>query len=149
MTRAIPQSAIDLVKSFETFQSHAYLPTPNDVPTIGYGHTGTDVNMGAVCTEDQAEAWLAEDMAGAAAEVDHDATAHLTDDEFGALVSLTFNIGRGAFRNSTLLRKLNAGDYQGAAQQFLVWNKQAGKELTGLDRRRAAEEALFEETDNA
>ncbi|KRJ11905.1 lysozyme [Acinetobacter nosocomialis] len=58
-------------------------------------------------------------------------------------VSLTYNIGSGAFKNSTLLKKLNKGDYQGAADQFLVWNKAGGKVMKGLVRRREAERALF------
>ena len=143
MTRMINDAALDLIKSFEQFRDKAYLPTPDDVPTIGYGHTGPDVRMGDTCTMEQATAWLLADTAGAAAEVERDVTVAISDDEFGALVALTFNIGKGAFRSSTLLRLLDAGDHQGAAQQFLRWNKQAGKELAGLDRRRAAEEALF------
>lgn len=146
MTRQITQAGLDLIKSFEQIRYIAYKPTPNDVWTLGYGHTA-GVQEGDICDDPQADAWLLHDTAGACAEVDQDATVSLTDDEFDALVCLTFNIGRGAFRGSTLLKKLNAGDYQGAAQQFLVWDKQAGKELAGLDRRRAAEEALFNAPD--
>ena len=69
-------------------------------------------------------------------------TVPLTQNQFDALVSLTYNIGSGAFNNSTLL-KLNKGDYQGAADQFLVWNKADGKVMKGLVRRREAERALF------
>jgi len=140
--RQINQSGLDLIKSFETLQLQAYLPTPNDVWTIGWGHT-LGVNEGDTCTEEQADAWLLDDLSGACAEVSQDATAPLTDDEYAACVCLTFNIGRGAFRASTLLKKIDAGDYAGAAQEFLRWDKQAGVELAGLDRRRAAEEALF------
>ena len=142
MSRQIAAAGLALIKSFEERRYVAYKPTPNDVWTIGDGHTA-GVKEGDTCDDAQADAWLIEDTAGAAAEVDNDITVALTDDEFDALVCLTFNIGRGAFRNSTLRKKLDAGDYQGAAQQFLVWNKQAGKELAGLDRRRVAEEALF------
>jgi len=142
MIRAITQPGLDLIKSFETCRLVAFKPTLNDVWTLGWGHTA-GVKEGDTCTQDEADNWLIEDVTGACAEVSNDVTVALTDDEFDALVCLTYNIGRGAFKGSTLLKKLDAGDYQGAAQQFLVWNKQAGKELAGLDRRRAAEEALF------
>jgi lysozyme len=148
MPRQITAAGLELIKSFEERRYIAYKPTPNDVWTIGDGHT-KGVKEGDICDDPQADAWLIEDSAGAAAEVDSDVTVALTDDEFDALVCLTFNIGRGAFRGSTLLKRLDAGDYQGAAQQFLVWNKQAGKELAGLGRRRAAEKALFETPDPA
>lgn len=146
MTRQITQAGIGLIKSFEARRYVAYRPTPNDVWTIADGHT-IGVKEGDTCDDAQADAWLIEDTASAAAEVDSDITAPLTDDEFDALVCLAFNIGRGAFRNSTLRRKLDAGDYQGAAQEFLRWNKQASRELAGLDRRRAAEMALFNTPD--
>ncbi|WP_312069487.1 lysozyme, partial [Acinetobacter sp.] len=67
----------------------------------------------------------------------------LSQNQFDALVSLTYNIGSTAFKNSTLLKKLNAKDYAGAADQFLRWNKGGGKVLKGLVRRREAERALF------
>ena len=67
----------------------------------------------------------------------------LTQNQFDALVSLTYNIGTGAFEKSTLLKKLNTGDYQGAADQFTVWNKGGGKVLQGLVNRRAKEKEVF------
>lgn len=146
MTRQVTRAGLDLIKSFEACRLVAYRPTPNDVWTIGYGHTA-GVKRGDTCTQDQAEAWLVVDTSIAAAEVESDITVSLTDEEFDALVCLTFNIGRGAFRASTLRRKLDASDYQGAAREFLRWDKQAGKELAGLDRRRAAEMALFNTPD--
>ena len=147
MTRQLTPAGLDLIKSFEELRLVGYLPTIDDKPTAGWGHTGPDVKLGETYLLDQANAWLIADTASACEEVERDVTVPLSDDEFGALVCLTFNIGRGAFKGSTLLKKLNAGDHQGAAQQFLVWNKQAGKELAGLDRRRAAEEALFDTPD--
>ena len=68
----------------------------------------------------------------------------LNPNQFGALTSFTYNLGAGNLRSSTLLRKLNAGDYAGAAAEFARWNKAGGKVLKGLTRRRAAERALFE-----
>lgn len=148
MTRQITAPGLDLLKSFEECRYSAYKPTPNDVWTLGYGHT-SGVGEGDTCDDAQADAWLAEDASGAAAEVERDATVPLTDDEFDALVCLTFNIGRGAFRGSTLLKKLDAGDHAGAAQEFLRWDKQNGKELAGLERRRQAEVDLFDKEDQA
>lgn len=144
MPRQLNDAALGLLKSFEQLRLTGYLPTPDDEPTAGYGHTGPDVAVGQVYTEDQADAWLMQDTTSACAEVERDVTVPLTDDEFGALVCLTFNIGRGAFRHSTLCKTLDGGDYQGAARKFMDWDKQAGHVLKGLERRRAAEEALFE-----
>lgn len=131
-----------LIKQYEQFRPTAYLPTPHDVPTIGWGHTH-GVKMGDTCTQPTAEAWFQQDVAGAAAEVNKVVTVPLKPNQFDALVSLAFNIGVGNFGGSTLVRKLNAGDIQGAAGQFAVWNKQGGRVLNGLVTRRAAEAALF------
>jgi len=73
-------------------------------------------------------------------------TSQLTQNEFDALCSLCFNIGCKAFTDSTLVRLLNEGDFDAAEAQFKRWNKQAGKELAGLTRRRSAEETLFATT---
>jgi len=143
MTRQINAAGLDLIKSFETLKLSAYMPTQNDVPTIGWGHT-SGVKMGDTCTEDKAEAFLRADLAWAEAAVEDNVTVPLTDDEFAGLVSLCFNIGAANFDHSTLLRDLDSGDYDAAAAQFAVWNKQHGITLGGLVRRRAAEEALFE-----
>ncbi|MNQ87056.1 Lysozyme RrrD [compost metagenome] len=66
-----------------------------------------------------------------------------TQEQFDALVSFTYNLGINALKGSTLLRKLNSGDYEGAADEFLKWNKAGGKILSGLTRRREAERMLF------
>ena len=141
-----PQGAA-LIKGYETLQLEAYLPTKDDVPTIGYGHTKL-VMLGNTCTPEQADAWFLEDVAWAEECVNRAVTANLLQQEFDALVSLCFNIGCRAFSGSTLVKLLNAGDYDAASAQFLVWNKQAGKELAGLTRRRHEERQLFE-TENA
>ncbi|PRP70248.1 muraminidase, partial [Chromobacterium amazonense] len=67
----------------------------------------------------------------------------LRQNQFDALVSFSYNLGLGSLQNSTLLRLLNQGDYAGAAGQFILWDKAGGKVLPGLQRRRAAEQALF------
>lgn len=134
-----------LIQSYEKCSLSAYLPTSHDVPTIGFGHT-KGVSMGDTCTQAEADAWFLEDVAWAEECVNRSVTATLLQTEFDALVSLCFNIGCGAFGKSTLVKLLNAGDYDGAAAQFKSWNKQAHVELAGLTKRRAAEAALFEET---
>ena len=136
-----------IIEKYEACRLVAYLPTPNDVPTIGYGHTA-GVKLGDVCSQDQAEAWLLEDVSTAESIIVARVAVPLTSNQFSALVSLIFNIGIGNFEQSTLLRDLNAGDYDIAAQQFLVWDKQRGVDLPGLDARRAEEKALFETPDD-
>lgn len=132
-----------LIKSFEKCVLRAYLPTADDVPTIGYGHT-KGVQMGDTCTQEQADAWFLEDVAWAEECVTKAVTSQLTQNEFDALVSLCFNIGCGNFGKSTLVKLLNSGDYDAASLEFRRWDKQRGTVLAGLTRRRAAEERLFE-----
>ena len=133
---------LDIIKKSEGLRLEAYLPTTNDVPTIGYGHTKS-VKMGQCITINQAEQFLLEDVAWASDAVNRLVKVNLTQNQFDALVSFVFNVGATAFSKSTLLRLLNAGDYKGAADQFIRWNKQAGKELKGLTKRRQEERALF------
>ena len=142
MKRLGPQGAA-LIKDYEKCRLSAYLPTADDVPTIGYGHT-RDVSMGDTCTQEQADAWFLEDVAWAEECVSEAVNVPLTQEQFDACVSLCFNIGANAFKTSTLVRKLNAGDMAGASLQFLRWDKQRGKVLAGLTRRRMAEVRLFE-----
>jgi len=137
------QRGLDLIKSFEGLRLTAY-DDGVGVQTIGYGHT-RGVKPGMTITEEQAVQFLREDLYSAERDIDRLVTVHLCQHQFDALASLVFNIGGTAFRDSTLLRKLNAGDYAGAAAQFDRWVHGGGKILPGLVRRRAAERALFEE----
>jgi len=139
---------VQMIKDSEALRLTAYLPTPNDRWTIGWGHT-SNVSEGMTITEAQAEAFLRDDLAWAENAVNSKVTVGLTQHHFDALVSFVFNIGAGAFASSTLLRKLNAGDYEGAANEFPRWNKQAGKVLGGLVTRRAAEMEYFLRPDMA
>ncbi len=141
----IGPKGIALIQSYEKCVLHAYMPTPDDVPTIGWGHTRA-VAMGDTCTQEQADAWFLEDIAWVEDCVNRAVTVPLQQPEFDALCSLCFNIGCRAFSSSTLVKRLNESDYDSASEQFLVWNKQRGKELAGLSARRRAEQALFEET---
>ena len=137
-----------LIRSFEGCRLKAYMPTPNDRPTIGYGATfhadGSPVRMGEVWTQAQADAAFDADINKYGAKVEALLGGCDTDAaQFGALTSLAYNIGLGALGNSTVLRKHKAGDWAGAAAAFGMWNKQAGKVLAGLTRRRKAEADLY------
>lgn len=133
-----------LIKSYEQCRLTSYMPTPNDVPTIGWGSTGPDITMGIRWTQAQCDARFDSDIAKFAAGVEAAlGGAPTLPREFGAMVSLAYNIGTGAFASSTLLKKHKAGDKAGAAAEFGKWNKQAGKVLNGLTKRRASEAALY------
>jgi lysozyme len=142
MTRMVNDAGVALVREFEGCRLDAYR-CPAGIPTIGYGATGPDIRMGMKWTQEQADERLAEDLARFAEGVERLVLVDLTDNQFAALVSFAYNVGLGALAGSTLLRKLNAGDYEGAADQFPRWNKGGGRVLPGLVRRRAAERDLF------
>lgn len=134
-----------IIKQFEDANGPklvAFLPTPNDVWTIGWGHTH-GVTEGMTCTPEQAEEWFQQDMAWAQSAVLSAVNVPLNQNQFDALVSFTENEGAAAFDRSTLLRLLNEGDYIGAASQFSSWVYQAGQILPGLVSRRKQEAALF------
>jgi lysozyme len=131
-----------LTQGFEGARLVAYQDV-RGIWTIGYGHTGADVVEGLVITEANAVSLLLSDVAAAVACVNHAVVVPITQDEFDALVDFTFNAGRGSFVTSTLLRDLNAGCTAAAAAQFGLWVNAGGKPVSGLIRRRAAEEQLF------
>lgn len=137
---------IALIQQFEGCVLEAYPdpgnPSTGEPWTIGYGHTA-GVRRGDTCTREQAAAWLREDVRFAEAAIDANVKVPLNQAQFDALVSFVFNVGQGAFARSTLLRRLNARDYQGAADQFPEWNRGASGVLPGLVARRAAERAVF------
>jgi len=136
------QKGLDLIKSFEGLRLSAYKDVAG-VVTIGYGTT-SGVKMGDTITKERAEELLREDVARFEAQVQRLVKVPLTQGQHDALVSFVYNLGPGNLSNSTLLRLLNSGDYNGAAAQFDRWTKAGGKTLAGLVRRRAAERALFE-----
>jgi lysozyme len=131
-----------LTEQFEGCRLTAYQDQVG-VWTIGYGHTGLDVKPGMTVTSAQAEALLAQDVLSAAACVNNVVVVKITQEEFDALVDFVFNLGVGAFSGSTMLRKLNAGDFTGAAAQFDLWDRAGGAIVAGLLRRREAEAELF------
>ena len=131
-----------LIKEWEQLRLEAYKPTPNDVWTIGWGHT-EGVFPGMKITEKVAQQYFENDTEWAVSAVNNLVKVPLSQNQFDALVSFVFNIGTPSFKKSTLLRKLNAGNYEVAAAEFPRWNKQKGKVLKGLVRRRAHEMELF------
>lgn len=141
MTRNVNQATIDLIKSFEGDKLKAYQDSVG-VWTIGYGHTH-GVHAGQVITQAQAEQFLRDDLSQFEDHVEQLVTTHLTDNQFGALVSFAYNCGASNLQHSTLLKLVNAKQFKAAAGEFAKWNKAGGTPLAGLTRRRAAEAALF------
>lgn len=133
---------IPIIKQYEGLKLEAYL-CPAGIPTIGYGHT-RGVKLGQKISAAQAEVFLDHDYEEAEDAVKRLITVPLTDNQLGALTSFVFNLGEGRLLGSTLRRKLNSGDYKGAAAEFDKWVYSGGKKLNGLVARRAAERKLFE-----
>lgn len=133
-----------IIKTHEGLRLHAYPdPATGAYPwTIGYGHT-KDVVAGQEITQAEADEFLREDVETFAYGVMGAVTHSPTQPQFDAMVSLSFNIGLRNFQNSTLLRDFNMGKILDAADQFLVWNKAAGKVMPGLIIRRESERELF------
>jgi lysozyme len=136
------KKVIVLIKSFEGCRLSTYKCSAG-VLTIGYGHTGSDVKDGMKITQAQADEFLKKDLEKFEKGVFSLVTVALTQSQFDALVAFSFNVGLGALKKSTLLRHLNQGAALEASNQFLVWDKVAGKPLAGLTRRRTAERELF------
>jgi lysozyme len=130
-----------LVRQFEGCKLQAYLDSAG-VPTIGVGHT-RNVKLGERCSQEQADLWLTQDLEDAAAGVASLVKVPLTQGQFDALTSFTYNLGIRRLAESTLLALLNKCDYHGAAAQFARWVRSDGQVLDGLVRRRAAEAKLF------
>lgn len=137
---------IALIKQFEGCKLTAYQDSVG-VWTIGYGWTqpvdGKQIRAGMAIKQETAERLLKTGLVSYESDVSRLVKVGLTQGQFDALVSFTYNLGARSLSTSTLLRKLNAGDYAGAADEFLRWNKAGGKVLNGLTRRREAERALF------
>lgn len=140
----VSQTGLDLIKHFEGLSLKAYL-CPAKVWTIGYGTTGVpEARLGVVISAARAEELLAIDVDKFSRQVwvlvsDVVINQHQMD----ALIAFAYNVGIGAFKTSTLLKKLLQKDYNGASKEFLRWTKAKGKELPGLVKRRRAESLLF------
>tara|TARA_R100001129_G_scaffold80115_1_gene54399 strand:- start:1078 stop:1524 length:447 start_codon:yes stop_codon:yes gene_type:complete len=140
--RVTSSEGIALIKKFEGCELEAYQCSAN-VWTLGYGHTA-GVSEGDTCTEEDAETMLAEDLQEFENYVNDLVTSDLSQNEFDALVAWTYNLGPGALKESTLLRRLNDGDYEDVPHQIKRWNRAGGEVLPGLTRRREAEALLFQ-----
>lgn len=143
MARRINAAGLALVKRNEGLRLEAYR-CPAGILTIGYGSTGPHVREGMVITPGEAERFLMLDLrrfeTGVDAMTD---TVPTNDNQFSAMVCLSFNIGLSAFATSTVLKKHKKGDYPGAARAFALWNKARGQVLKGLVKRREEEAALY------
>ncbi len=140
------ENGVELIKRFEGLELEAYQDIAG-IWTIGYGHTGADVQPGMKISERDAEELLRRDLKPREQAVEGAVKVPLNQNEFDALVSFVYNVGAAAFRGSTALKRLNKGDRVGAADALTWWNKATVggvlREVLGLTRRRAAEKALF------
>lgn len=136
----------ELLKRWEGCKLEAYQDT-GGVWTIGWGHT-KGVKEGDTCTQEEADAYLNEDLQWAHLAINWGVDVPLTHNQREALLSFIHNVGPKAFLDSTLRRKLNAGDYEGAANQLLRWNKDNGKVIPGLVNRRKDERSVFLDVDS-
>ncbi|WP_438721449.1 lysozyme [Bartonella rochalimae] len=145
MARKISKNCLNYLKKWEGLRLHAYRDA-SGIWTIGYGHTKKAgkpiVFEGMVITERKAETILLTDLRQYEQAVEKAVYVDLSDEQFGALVSFCYNIGITAFQNSTLLKKLNKGDYESVPIELQKWTKAGGKRLKGLVHRRAAEAGL-------
>lgn len=145
MNEAI-EIALEIIKKWEGCRLEAYPdPATGGAPwTIGWGATGPSIGPGTVWTQEEADVTLHKHVRLFAGYVDK--MLHgidLTPNQLAALISLCYNIGPGNLEQSTLLRKIKAGDYDGAADQFLRWNRAGGRVMQGLTNRREHERAVF------
>lgn len=139
-------SGVELICGFEGLRLEAY-DDGVGVWTVGFGTTkfpnGMRVKKGDNCTLEQAKSYMQNDLKEFEQTVNGAVGVPLNQNQFDALVSLAYNIGTTAFKNSTLVKRLNDENYKGAADQFNVWVNAGGKRMQGLVNRRAAEQALF------
>lgn len=139
----IGEKGLDLIKHFEGLKLEAY-KCPADVWTIGYGTT-KGVKPGQRITESKAEELLKEDLKWVEGAINKNVRVDLNQNQFDALASWVYNLGETNLRSSTMLRKLNAGNYAEVPEQMKRWNKSNGQVLSGLVRRRQAEADLWQE----
>ena len=138
-------TAIDLIKLFEGFRAEAY-KCPAGIWTIGYGTIqidGQPVREGMTISREQALQYAQQEVNKLTRQIHTIVAVPLNDNQLNALVDFAYNLGFNALKTSTLIRKLNAGDYNGAADQFDRWVYAGGKVLPGLVKRREAEKQLF------
>lgn len=145
MSKTLSEEGLSFIALHEGFVPNIYKDAAG-LPTIGFGHLlreGEHDRFKHGITREEGKTILKQDVAEAERFVNSFVKVPLNQKQFDALVSFVFNIGAGNFRNSTLLRKLNEGDYDGASTEFLRWVRAGGRVLLGLQRRRAAERKMF------
>lgn len=142
------KAGIKLIQDFEGCRLKTYLDV-GGTPTIGFGHTGTNVKLGQTITQAQADKLFAEDLIEREESVQNLIFAVLNGNQFSSLVSFIYNVGNVTFVKSGMPKLLNAGNYEDAANVFPKYAAAAGKHSDGLYRRRLAEQALFLSTDSA
>lgn len=135
------EKAIDLIKKYEGFSARPY-KCPAGVLTIGYGRT-IDVRPYEITTEEAETIWLDKYVKTIAGQILALVNVELSNNQICALIDFVYNLGIGNFKSSTLLRKINQGDFSAAANEFLKWNKAGGIVLKGLENRRITERMLF------
>jgi lysozyme len=138
---SLSAAALVGIAMHEGDKGEAYIPVPGDVPTIGFGTT-EGVKPGDRITPPQALARALTDVQKFEGALKQCVTAPLHQHEYDAFISLSYNIGSRAFCNSTLVKRLNAGDHSGACQAILMWDKFKGQPLPGLTKRRQDEYRL-------
>ena len=136
------QAMVEAIKKHEAWRANAYI-CPAGVWTIGYGHTAT-AKRGMSISKAEGERLFKKDLQVFENAIHRLVKVSLNQNQFDALVSFAYNCGAPALSQSTLLRVLNQGNYQEAANQFLRWTRGGGKVLPGLVKRRQAEKELFE-----
>lgn len=150
----VNEETINLITKFEGFVDHWY-PDPAlgwKVPTVAYGHTDAAGEPKYLESKDEKFSKadgitiLQSDLKKYEDSVDSLVTVPVTSNQRGALVSFTYNLGAGNLKKSTLLKKVNSGDFEGASNEFGKWVNAGGKRLEGLVKRRAAEKELFLKT---
>ena len=140
----INERGMELIKRNEKLRLKAYLDNPNEgVWTIGWGHTGPEVYEGLEWTKKKCISQLEFDLEKFERGVLAVCKREPNENQLAAMVSLAFNIGLGAFKNSTVLKMHNAGKWAEAANAFGMWKKDNGQVLAGLVRRRSEEAALY------
>ena len=148
MTRQISPHGLAKLKQWEGLKTKAYKDA-GGVWTIGYGHTAVagepKPRAGMVITAAEAESILLKDLTQYEAAIENNVKVKLTDNQFAALVSFVYNIPLASFKKSTLLKKLNQGNYDAVPTELMKWTKAGGKKIQGLVNRRRAEGYLWME----
>ena len=138
----INDAGIKLIQSFESCKLNSYLDIKG-IPTIGWGHTGPEVQLGQTITQQEADDLFQKDLEKFNQGVTKYVTSNVNPNQFSALVSFSFNLGLGNLHSSTLLKYVNNSQWDLASQEFPKWDHSGGVVVAGLLRRRLAEQSLF------